>query len=352
MQPPSERQAVPLLRERLVELFGLAPSEARIDPHSSVPRADAVIGLGEFLFVVEYKGSGDVATVSNAVRQVRSYAAALGEKAIPLVAVPFMGSVGRDYCREADVGWFDLSGNAQILAPGLRVRIEGQPNRFKHPGRPSSAFAPKSARIARWLLIHSDRSATQREIARATDMDEGFTSRIVAKLEEDDLIVREPEGTIRVRDPDLLLDAWREDYDFTKHHILRGHVPARSGHALLRQMVDELGQRDTRYAATGLAGAWLIDRFAGFRLVTLYLAEAPDSELLERLGFREDKRGANTWLVVPNDEGVFHGASDRDGACCVHPVQVYLDLKAHPERADEAGEELRAALSEGWSAHA
>lgn len=352
MQPPSERQAVPLLRNRLAELFGLAPSEARIDPHSAVPRADAVIGLGGAVFVIEYKKSGDAVTVSNAVQQVRRSGSAFGKRAIPLVAVPFMGPVGREVCRDAHVGWLDLSGNAEILAPGLRVRIEGQPNRFKHPGRPSSAFAPKSARIARWLLIHPDRSATQREIARATDMDEGFTSRIVAKLEEDDLIVREPEGTIRVRDPDLLLDAWREDYDFTKHHVLRGHVPARSGDALLRQMVDELGQWDGRYAATGLAGAWLINRFAGFRLVTLYLAEAPDSGLLERLGFREDERGANTWLVVPNDEGVFHGARDREGVRCVHPVQVYLDLKEQPERADEAAEHLRAELSEGWSVHA
>ena len=352
MQPPSEREAVALLRERLVELFGLAPSEAKLHPHPVASRADAVIGFGGSVFVIEYKRSGDVATVSNAVQQVRRYADALGKQAIPLVAVPFMGPVGREACRDAGIGWLDLSGNAQILAPGLRVRIEGQPNRFKHPGRPSSAFAPKSARIARWLLTHPGRSATQREIARATDMDEGFTSRIVSKLEEDDLIVREPDGAIRARDPDLLLDAWREDYDFTKHHIQRGHVPARSGDALLQRMVDELRQLDTRYAATGLAAAWLINRFAGFRLVTVYLAEAPDAELVERLGFREDERGANTWLVVPNDEGVFHGASERDGARCVHPVQAYLDLKAHPERADEAAERLRAELSESWSVHA
>ena len=49
------------------------------------------------------------------------------------------------------------------------------------------------------------------------------------------------------------------------------------------------------------------------------------------------------WLVVLNDEGVFHGASEVEGVRCVHPVQVYLDLKAHPERADEAAKKLRAA---------
>jgi hypothetical protein len=47
------------------------------------------------------------------------------------------------------------------------------------------------------------------------------------------------------------------------------------------------------------------------------------------------------WLVVPNDEGVFHGSSEREGIRCVHPVQVYLDLAAHPERASDAVNELR-----------
>lgn len=345
MEPPTERQAVPQLQERLAELLELPRCEAKLRPQPETPHADAVIELGGFRFVVEWKGSGDVAVVSHAVEQARRYAAALGGSAIPLVAVPFMGAVGRERCREADMGWIDLSGNARIVAPGLRVRIEGQPNRFKRPGRPSSAFAPKSARIARWLLMHPKRSMTQREIARATEMDEGFTSRIVARLEEDGLIVRESDGAIRARDPDLLLDAWREDYDFSKHRIARGHVPARSGDALLRRMVDELGPRGIQYAATGLAAAWLLNRFAAFRLVTLYLADIPDQELLEDLGFREGERGANTWLVVPNDEGVFHGARDVDGARCVHPVQVYLDLHEHPERANEAAERLRSQIS-------
>jgi len=54
-----------------------------------------------------------------------------------------------------------------------------------------------------------------------------------------------------------------------------------------------------------------------------------------------DERGANTWLVVPNDEGFFHGSEVREGIRCVHPVQVYLDLKAHPERSAEAASRLR-----------
>ncbi len=343
MRPPSKRQAVQQVLERLAELLGLAPSDAQIIEHS-VPGAEAVIDLDGFTFVIEWQGSGALAQVSAAVREAHSGASRLGERAIPLVAVPFMGRVGRERCEETGTGWLDLSGNARIFAPGIRVRIDGQPNRFKRPGRPSSAFAPKSARIARWLLMHPYRPMTQREIAHATGMDEGFTSRIVAKLEEDGLIVRDPGGAIRAPDPDLLLDAWNEDYAFSKHRVWRGHLPARSGNALLRRMADELGEQASGYAATGLAAAWILNRFARFRIVTLYLPERPTPRLLEHLGFREGAPGANAWLVVPNDEGVFHGAVDRDGVRCVHPVQAYLDLTEHPERASEAAEQLRTEL--------
>jgi hypothetical protein len=97
----------------------------------------------------------------------------------------------------------------------------------------------------------------------------------------------------------------------------------------------------TCYAATGLVGAWLLTGFASFRLVTLYLKDEPSPEFLVELGFREQERGANVWLVVPNDEGVFYGGQTRDEVPCVHPVQIYLDLKFHPECSAEAAEYLK-----------
>jgi len=100
-------------------------------------------------------------------------------------------------------------------------------------------------------------------------------------------------------------------------------------------------------AATGLAGAWLLTHFASFRLVTLYVDREPPQELLTKLGFRHGDRGANTWLVIPNDEGVFAGRDEQDGIGCAHPVQVYLDLKFHPERSSEAAQRVRERYLDG-----
>jgi hypothetical protein len=70
-----------------------------------------------------------------------------------------------------------------------------------------------------------------------------------------------------------------------------------------------------------LAGASLLNQFAGFRLVVFYVAQMPSAEARQAMGFHEEQKGENVWLVVPNDEGVFDGASERAGIRCVHPVR-------------------------------
>jgi hypothetical protein len=300
-----------------------------------------LVSVSGFKFAVQWKASGGAAAVAMAVRAVRRFVEKSREKLIPLVAAPFIGEVGQRLCAEAGVGWLDLSGNAHLVAPGLRVNIEGKPTQFKRAGRPRSLFAPKSSRIARWLLIEPERAFSQRELAKVAGLDEGFTSRIVRQLEEQHLVARGPNGAVKVADSDAMLDAWREDYDFSRHHIVRGHIAARSSDEILRRLSSELKRGKLEHAATGLAGAWLLNQFAGFRMVVFYVAHLPSAEAQQAMGFREESRGENVWLVVPNDEGVFHGAVEREGIRCAHPVQVYLDLKDHPERSAEAAEQLR-----------
>ncbi len=329
---------------RLAELLDADPAEVQPREHPRAPTADAIVEVAGTTFVVEYKSSASTGPISSAIEQARRLASSVGKRAVPLVAVPFMGPVGRQRCQVAEVAWLDLSGNARIVVPRIRVVVEGKPNQFKSPGRPSSAFAPKSSRISRWLLMHFGQPLKQRELAEATAMDEGFTSRIVSRLEDESFVMRGQDGEISLRDPDLLLDAWRESYDFSMHEIISGHLAARSGEETLRMLADGLQDGGVRYAATGLAAAWLLTRFSGFRLATMYVADRPAFELLESLGFREEERGANVWLVIPKDEGVFQGMNEQEGITCVHPVQAYLDLTDQPERAKEAAEHLRAEL--------
>jgi hypothetical protein len=305
---------------------------------------DLIVEDGSVRMAVEVKRSSDSAAVAAAIQAATEGASRLGPKVLPVVAVPYMGDVGKKLCAAAGVSWFDLSGNAHIVAPRLRILIDGKPNLFIRRGRPSTAFAPKSSRVARRLLLDPKKAWRQQDLARATHLDDGFTSRIVQRLEHDRLLERGSDGLLRVRDADRLLDAWGEAYDFEKHTVLRGHVTARDGEELLAKAADVLEAR-VHYAATGLAAAYLYTQFAAFRLASFYIEERPPASLLKDLGFREEARGANVWLVVPNDEGVFDGAETISKAAqCVHPVQAYVDLKRHPERSQEAAAELRSRL--------
>lgn len=310
-------------------------------PHAHKAGADLVARFGDATLVVEVKRLAEPGWLGGAIDQARAAARTVGRNAVPVVVVPFMAEGGKKLCEQAKISWFDLSGNAHIEAPGLRIHVEGKPNAFKRRGRPSTVFAAKSSRIVRALLLEPKSLFSQRELANKTGLDEGFTSRIIRKLEADQMVERSPDGTVGLVDPAAVLEAWREAYDFSKHRVIAGHVSARASDELVVTVASAFRARKLEHAATGLAAAWLLTRFATFRLTTIFIPEEPPAALLRSIGFRREERGANLWFVIPNDEGVFTGVSDREGVRCVHPVQAYLDLKGHPERAVEAAEELR-----------
>ncbi len=320
----------------LQELAGLPVERA-----DRVEWADLILNVGPHVFAVEAKSDSRAGPVSQAAQSALAAAKRVGARAVPLVAVPFMGEVGRGICNRAGVSFVDLSGNADIKARGLRVSVIGRPNRFLQRGRPPSVFAPKSSRISRLFLLDPKRWWRQSELSVKANLDPGYVSKICRRMDDDHLIERDADVAVRPRDPNLLLEAWREEYDFGRHSIREGHVTARTGEELVRRLVDACRETDCSYTLTGLASAWLLAPFAGYRLVTVYINKPPSNELLSNLKWYEEKRGANLWLVRPNDEGVLYGGESVNGISCVSPVQAYLDLKGMPERSDEAAEQLR-----------
>ncbi len=305
---------------------------------------DLVVESGSWTLAIECKASTEPASVRAAVDTAKSFVALFRRKTIPVVVVPFMGALGRELCRAAEVSWFDLSGNADIRGPGLRISVDGRPNKFVHRGRPANVFAPKSSRVVRQLVINYPRPLRQQELVELTHLDDGFMSRLAHRLVESGYLETTSDGALRLREPDLLIDAWREAYEFEGHYIIKGHVSARNSSEMIERISATLAKAQIRHAMTGLAGAWLHTSFAGFRTATVYLDEKPEEALQRDLGLHIEERGANAWLVIPNDEGVYDGARAIDGVNVVHPVQVFLDLKGHPERAREASDELRKRL--------
>jgi hypothetical protein len=305
--------------------------ESRVEADHNVPYRrgdiDLVARAGDHTYVVEVKGTDDVATLKRGIQHLNAYVSKM-QNAISVIVAPFMGPKAREFLKRQSQSWMDLSGNADIRGPGLCIVVQGKPNSFAARGRPSSAFSPKASRLSRTMLMAPEKCWLQTELVDATGLSAGYVSKVVGRLIDDDLVKR-VNGAVRPRDPSLLLDAWLQVYDFSQHEISRYHAVGNTGAAVLRRLaasLDEVG--DLTWAATGLAAAWQFDQYADFRLVTLYISKP----LLEPedLSLRPVERGENVWVVLPRDEGVLQGSQDVKGVRCAHPVQVYLDLLGHP----------------------
>jgi hypothetical protein len=286
-------------------------------------------------WAVQFKGMSGPGQVDRAARQIKAFD---DDDAIPLLVVPFMSEAGAETAERAALNWIDLSGNASIRDEGLRIWVRGKPAELRSAGRRSSPFAPKSARVSRALLLDPRRWCRQRDLVAATQLDDGSVSRIVRRLEEADLLERR-DKELRPRDPDLLLDAWAQEYRFDRHDAIAGHISG-SGIEAARSLSDNLRNSRVHHAFTGLAAAWAIDNFARFRLTTVYVDGDP-RDAAEQLDIRLGSKGANVQLLDPDDAGIFAGAQERDDLPCVSTVQVYLDLLHLPERATEAARHLR-----------
>ena len=341
----SEKEAVQNAADILSAWLDCKSSQIIYEPgmsenHLRGYAVDSIFYIKDVGFLIEFKKSGNVSSVKNGIRQLNNVKVNK-KNIIKTLVVPYMHELGRKYCKEAKISWLDLSGNANITGPGIRIIIENQPNLYKRPGRTSSVFAPKSSRVARFLLYNHPGAFSQREISKQADLDEGYVSKIVKTIENLDLIVRDKRGRITNQDPVVLLDAWMEKYDFAKHNPIRGYIPARSGQSLMQQIIDSISKERIDFAVTGLGAAWLYTNYASFRTVTVYVGKNSRSEMLSFLDFSESDIGFNTIIASPNDQSIFWDKKEIEGIQCVHPIQAFLDLKGQPERAQEAMTELK-----------
>jgi hypothetical protein len=306
-------------------------------------KPDLIFYIGDRIFVMAAKARTASATLEQAARQIQAYVAALKKShhrdAIPLLVLPYVGNECRGNLQAIQANWVDLCGNADIRAPGLRIHVVGNENIFKKRGRTENIFAPKSSRVTRILLEEPKIARSQSEISKLTDLTAGYVSRVVGRLLADGYIERLDSGKLRSTSPHLLLDAWRSAYDFQRHTIIAAHTATRSGPETINKVISVL--KTPNYAVTGLAGAWLLSGHASFRFTTIYVDVLPNARELASGGIELVDRGANIWLVIPNDRFVLVNSQEKSGLNVASPLQIYLDLKSQPERSKAAAEDIR-----------
>lgn len=340
---PSESAALEIIASMLAKLLEASKITSNLQQRlptkaSTAAHLDSLISAGNYLFGIEYKRDADYGSIAQALLHEQDWYStkpAGSMTRVYVLAVPYMGETGAKRCAKAGISWLDLSGNATITASGLYIKVEGRPNLFKRAGRPSSVFAAKSSRLARWFLMHPEQRYYLAQLALETEMDRGYVSRIAARLVADGYLQRNADRALSLRDGSRMLEDWLQKYELKRHEIRRGILPGTSSVQMLASLVAKLREGGFQHAATGLAAAYQYTQYASYRLICVYI-ENLNEELVSALRFKDEIRGANCWLIKPNDAGIYQGLRIVDEIACVHPVQVYLDLKDHPERAEEA----------------
>jgi len=107
----------------------------------------------------------------------------------------------------------------RLNAPAVaieRIGADRDPEPTQRPAR--SLKGAKAGRLVRTLLDFAPPLGT-REIAKLAGIDPGYVSRLLAMLERDDLVGREPRGPITRIDWANLLRAWTRDYSLGSSNL-------------------------------------------------------------------------------------------------------------------------------------
>lgn len=294
-------------------------------------------GSRDAVIVAEIIARPSAPAVAAAWDRLRPQAEAQG--AVPVLVIPWATASIAERARLEAINWVDLAGNASVVAPGLRVHIEGK-KRTKAPRLAPAVdpFARRSANLVRLLFVEPERAWRQKELVELSGLSQPRASKVLSALQEMSLVRREDGGSVHLLDPSALLDAWADIYSYRRQEILPAHMSG-DGIELARSLQDKLRAADVTHWFTGLPAAWAYDQFAAFRLVSVFVDGDPDV-IARDLGLRTSTRGANIHLIASREQKLEVGQADPDGLRCVHPTQVYLDLLGLPERAREAAEHL------------
>lgn len=250
-----------------------------------------------------------------------------------VLAAPFISERSAAICREAGVGYIDLAGNCGLFFNRVFLEVKGNPNPFKREQEPGSLFSPKASRIIRVLLTDPRRPWKVQALAQEADVSAGMVSNVKARLEEQELIRREPQG-FRLTEPERLLRDWSSKYTVKRNSWTNLYSPEEPV-ALEKKLAAVCTSQNWPYALTLFSGSEKTAPFVNYTRVFSYF-EGSRSELIISLGLKEVDSGPNLTLLEPYDAGVLYGLQTLDDMKVVSDIQLYLDLASYKGRGEEA----------------
>ena len=236
---------------------------------------------------------------------------------------PFISSGSALICKEAGVGYLDLSGNCQIAFQGVFISRENMPNQYPIKTSLSSLYSPKSERILRVLLSFPYQPWKTIELAEEAQVSLGMITHVRRKLEEEEWS-KTVSGGFFLSKPDELLMAWSKSYSF-RQNKMSDFYTLKSLSDIETEIAKKCRDMHIPYALTGYSASNHLAPMVRGQRAMVYVDRDIDI-LAEQLDLKPVDSGANVLLIQPYDSGVLWNAQNIDDLQIATPIQVFLDL--------------------------
>ncbi len=288
--------------------------------------------------VVEFKSQGHPRQLREAINQLLRFRHRSNRGDYLVVAAPFITDEGAAVCQEENVGYYDLAGNCRLVFGGNYIERCGKPNLVRKDQAPTpNLYGPRSERVLRVLFDGAEWKVVP--LAKQARVSTGTVS-IVRNLLLEREWAKEKPGGLTLTQPKKLLADWAAVWKRRRQKPSAYFTP-KSLEEIEADMTKVAGNRPTRFALTGAAGAWHVSPMTRYNRTQVYW-DGDNEEFATVLGLKPAEAGANVQVFAPRDEGVFFGLEILSGIPVVSALQLYLDLQRDPARGEEAAEHLLA----------
>ncbi|MBW2261108.1 MAG: hypothetical protein JRG91_03965 [Deltaproteobacteria bacterium] len=288
---------------------------------------------------MEIGRNGEPRLARQAASQLHRYRESF-QGAYGVFVAPYISPKAAEICKGEEIGYVDLCGNCRLSFDDVDIEREGRPNQRGKKRDLRTLYSPRATRVLRVLLAGPGKVWKVTALAKAANVSPGLASNVKKLLANREWIGGDRNG-ITLERPHELLDEWSSNYSFRRNEprdFYSLQTPAQIEQGLA-EACDAMG---VRYALTGFSAASRIAPMVTFQRAFAYV-EGHLDEVSARLGLKEVDSGPVVTLLLPYDEGVFHGVQDVEGIQTVSALQAYLDLQGFRGRGEEAA---RAILEE------
>jgi len=353
---PTEKEMLDQLREDRIQLPPLVFRflEGRRDVGDN-RRYDAFIEAiwqqNKARFAVECRALSTPKAFQDSVNFLKSFS--LPTNYLPMLFMPFLSERQLQELEREGLSGIDLCGNGVVVVPGtFAVFRSGGKNRFPSSALIKNIYRKNSSMVGKAFLLGAGYQTVQEIRARINQrnllvnrwdkkpMSLSTVSKALKTLEDDLIVTRE--GTIRLLQPDKLLEKLRENYDppAVKERV-RLKISEENGKVL--KLLSKLSQTlDLPLMASGTSSVAQYPVMLRGDLLSVYCPKV--EVLLERLPGSQSDRFPNLELLAIEDETVYFDARQEGNFWWASPVQVYLELMAGDKRDQEIAEQIKALI--------